>query len=135
MRRILVPALAVLLIGADDTVATDSVPPAFDNPAHSKPARSLKSIEDAAPEKGINVPVEDAQSCRDQIVLAEGEDGRTMPLKRKPASPEKPLMIYAVDMQQDGCSFMLMKDGSNEIRPLPLPSEEPLRVVPANAGQ
>ena len=75
----------------------------------------------------------DADECTDRITEAREDAGLPL-LRREPASPDKPLAIYAVDRRQDGCSAMVMMGNPDDIRPLPLPSETRASVIPARAG-
>lgn len=65
--------------------------------------------------------------CRDQI--HEARDERGLPkLEDKPASAEDPLFIAAVDKRLGGCSVLVMRNDTSDIRPLPAMPEGPPRV-------
>ena len=137
MRMIILPATALALIGAtngDEPAmpapdATESIVMPLDNPTYFRTTAQAKLIERAQSE----APPSEAQ-CRDRITRARKEAGKPPLLDREPASPDKPYHIYAVDRRQDGCAVMVMKGDVQDIRPLPAPAEEPLRIIPADAA-
>jgi hypothetical protein len=59
--------------------------------------------------------------CRDRIQQVRSERG--LPTLDRDASPEEPLLIAAVDKRIGGCSVMVMRDDTSDIRPLPAPQE------------
>jgi len=62
--------------------------------------------------------------CRDRI--EEVRNGRGLPkLDRKAASPDDGLLIAAVDKRIDGCSVMVMRNDTSDIRPLPTAPDGP----------
>jgi hypothetical protein len=66
--------------------------------------------------------------CRDRI--QEVRDERGLPrLDRETASPDEALLIAAVDKRIGGCSVMVMRNDTSDIRPLPAPQEH--RMMPA----
>ena len=68
-------------------------------------------------------PVEGGETvCRDRIHTVREERGLP-PLDREAADPEEPLLIAAVDHRIDGCSVMVMKYDSRDVRPIPKPDE------------
>jgi hypothetical protein len=72
---------------------------------------------------------EDRAGCRDRI--DEVRDDRGLPkLDRKAASPDDGLLIAAVDKRIDGCSVLVMRNNTRDIRPLPTAPEGPPRVQP-----
>lgn len=136
--------LLALVSAADAYVAAEENPPvapaplALDNPAYSEPARKW-TILDEALDKGTQIDLPDGyrilnsapDACRDTISKARAEAGKPPLVYRAPASPDEPLMIYAVDRREDGCSVMVMKGDTADIRPIPAPMLGPLRVIPA----
>jgi len=69
--------------------------------------------------------------CSDRI--QEVRDERGLPrLDRDPAKPGEDLLIAAVDMRIGGCSVMVMRNDTSDIRPLPAPDGPPrMRPVPS----
>lgn len=60
--------------------------------------------------------------CRDRIHTVRHE--RDLPaIERETADPEEPLLIAAVDHRIDGCSVMVMKYDTRDVRPIPKPDE------------
>jgi len=60
--------------------------------------------------------------------IQQAREARGFPkLQRDEVSPDKPLMILAVDKRIDGCSVMVMAYNANDIRPVP--AEGKLRVI------
>ena len=58
------------------------------------------------------------ENCRDRIELVREERGLPK-LERDSASPDEALLIAAVDKRVDGCSVMVMRHDTSDIRPLP----------------
>jgi hypothetical protein len=84
----------------------------------------------AAPDRFmVQGPAEPA-NCRDRITTAREELGQPR-LERQPASPDKPLLIYAVDKRVGGCSVMVMHGNINDIRPIPEAEAPTGRLLPA----
>ncbi len=80
------------------------------------------------PRMTVEEPVEPAESaCRDRIALVREAKGQP-PLDRQPASPERPYLIAAVDKRVDGCAVMQMHRDVDDLRPLPVPSDGPVKV-------
>ena len=59
-------------------------------------------------------------ACRDRIETVRAERGLPM-LDRQPASTEDPLLIAAVDRRIDGCSVLVMRHDTSDVRPVPKP--------------
>jgi len=95
MRVIALSFVAVALIGADEPQAGG--------------AKTPMSVE-ADPDREI---------CRDRIEHARAASGQPPLLQRGPATPEDPVLIYAVDRRQDGCAVMVVAGDPADIRPLP----------------
>ena len=53
-------------------------------------------------------------------------------LQQETASPDKPLLIAAVDKRIDGCAVLQMHNDINDLRPLPSRPSGPPRLQPAN---
>jgi hypothetical protein len=69
----------------------------------------------------------DKAACRDRI--QEVRDERGLPkLDREAAKPDDGLLIAAVDKRIDGCSVLVMRNDTSDIRPLPTAPEGPPRV-------
>jgi len=65
--------------------------------------------------------------CRDRIQQVRQERGLPQ-LQRDTASSAEPLFIAAVDKRIGGCSVMVMRNDTNDVRPLPAPQE--FRMMP-----
>lgn len=115
MKAIILPISALALIGASENGADKS--------------DAVKDVERAHP-----LPVPSPDECSDRITKAREEAGLPL-LKREPASPEKPLMIYAVDRREHGCSVMVMKGNPDDIRQLPERMEGPPIMIPAKVAE
>ena len=70
------------------------------------------------------------ENCRDRIELVREERGLPK-LERDSASPDEALLIAAVDKRVDGCSVMVMRHDTSDIRPLPEFMEGPAQLRPA----
>lgn len=114
MRLFLLPLPAFATTGAVPAPADTMVP------GYSRPAQPWTTIDEAHRDR----------ACSDRIEQVRGAAGQPK-LERLPASPERPLMIAAVDKRIDGCAVMQMKGNVNDLRPLPLPSEGPPALMPA----
>ena len=79
-----------------------------------RPAPELSDA--AAPPAGV---------CRDRIEQVRRETGQ--PTLDRGGSPQEPLLIAAVDKRIDGCSVMVMRNDTSDLRPLPAPAEHRLR--------
>lgn len=71
----------------------------------------------------VSVPV-----CRDRIQAIRDERGLPR-LDRDNAAPDEPLLIAAVDQRIGGCSVMVMRNDTSDIRPLPT-QDGPARLQP-----
>lgn len=98
MRMIALPIVALTLGGAH----ISAEPATSDEPSSSK-----------------SDPAPDRAECSDRIEHARAATGQPPLLRRGPATPEKPILIYAVDRRQDGCAVMVAKGDPGDIRPLP----------------
>ena len=72
---------------------------------------------------GLQVPAEPGEAvCRDRIHTVREERGLPT-IRRKTADPDVPLLIAAVDHRIDGCSVMVMRHDTRDVRPIPKPDE------------
>ena len=112
MRRVVLPVIALLLTtgaGAPQTVQIQPTP-------------------GAPPMLGPVIGAEGSSAvCRDRIQQVRRELGQ--PELEHDAAPQDPLFIAAVDKRVDGCSVMVMRNDTSDIRPLPAPREH--RLMPA----
>ena len=114
----LLAAAPLVLAQADEDAAE---PLALDMPSYEKPARQWRDLEDA---------IRSSENCRDKIEHVRQENGQP-PLRRETAYPDEPLLIAAVDHRIDGCSVMVMRQDTSDVRPLPDPPEGPPKLMPA----
>ncbi|MXO59667.1 hypothetical protein GRI89_08955 [Altererythrobacter salegens] len=77
----------------------------------SPPGNATSTTVLTLPEKADTV-------CRDRIEQVRTERGLPK-LQRETAQPEEPYFIAAVDKRVDGCSVMVMRNNTIDIRPLP----------------
>jgi hypothetical protein len=90
--------------------ASEPAPPVpLDMPSYQGPARQWETLEDAPPSP---------EECRDRITHAREQAGQPR-IERETAHPDKPMMIWAVDRREDGCSVMVVAGDPDDIRPLP----------------
>lgn len=75
-------------------------------------------------------PEPDKAVCRDTIEQVREENGQPA-LRKETADPDAPLLIAAVDHRIDGCSVMVMRNDTSDVRPLPQPAEGPVELIPA----
>lgn len=113
--RAAVPLIALLL-------ATGAAPPT--TPAPERNA--------AAPRVTIN-PTNGKAVCRETIQEVREERGLPWVDRGTAVEPDEPLLIAAVDKTIDGCSVLVMRDNTSDIRPLPEPREH--RLMPAKQAQ
>lgn len=101
------------------SVASASPPAApLDHPAYEAPAKPWTSVQQAARER----------RCRDRIEQARADAGNPK-LERKTASPDEPLLMYAVDHRVDGCGVIVPVNDPADIRQGPEPGRP--EVIPA----
>lgn len=75
-------------------------------------------------------PAAEASVCRDRIEQVRAERGLPK-LDRDTATGDEALLIAAVDHRIGGCSVMVMRGDTTDVRPLPAPREGPLlRKIP-----
>lgn len=67
--------------------------------------------------------------CRDRIDQAREERGLPK-LSRDNSAPTDPLLIAAVDKRIGGCSVMVMRNNTSDIRPLPQFRDGPAKLTP-----
>jgi hypothetical protein len=68
----------------------------------------------------LTAPQPDRAVCRDRIDLVRDERGLSR-LDRASPSDDEALLIAAVDHRIDGCSVMVMRADTSDVRPLPAP--------------
>jgi hypothetical protein len=67
--------------------------------------------------------------CRDRIHEVRQERGLPK-LQRDTASPDEPLLIAAVDHRIGGCSVMVMRNDTADVRPIPATGEARMQRLP-----
>jgi len=103
--RIVLPLIALLLTSA----------------ATARQAPSPSLVLPAVPDGPVLSPgglPDGAMPCTDRIHEVREERGLPR-LERGPAAPDEPLMIAAVDHRIDGCSVLVMRHDTRDVRPLP----------------
>lgn len=115
MRLALLPVIAAATLGAADA------PPMNEPAMGAPPVAGALSLPPPSP-----LPT----TCGDRIDRAREELGQPK-LQRETASPDRALLIAAVDKRVDGCAVMQMHRDVNDLRPLPQPSPGPIRLIPA----
>ncbi|MEE4539133.1 MAG: hypothetical protein V2J51_11675 [Erythrobacter sp.] len=103
MRHVLILLAGILCIGATDAPGDGASPETPDAP---------RAETDAAKNPT-------GRECRDRIERARAASGQPLLLNRGPATPDDPVLIYAVDRRQDGCSVMVVAGNPDDIRALP----------------
>jgi hypothetical protein len=68
--------------------------------------------------------------CRDRISQVREERGLPK-LDRRAAAPDQPYLIAAVDKRIDGCSVMVMRNDTSDVRPLPVAPGARAELLPA----
>lgn len=133
MRVLLLPLFAIVVGGATDgeTESNSSLREQYEAAAQAVKLRDAQA-EAGRIEQALRA-IRGREDCRDRISKARELFGKSPLLNREPASPDKPYLIYAVDRRQDGCSVMVMKGDPDDIRPLPLPSDRPILMIPAES--
>ncbi len=96
-------------------------PDALDMPSYQEPATAWKDLEDAEPDQ--------QGQCRDRIRRAREEAGQPE-LDRQTASPDEPLLIWAVDHRRENCGVLVMMGDPDDMRPVP-ESDESGSMIPA----
>jgi hypothetical protein len=98
------------------------LPPAIDRkPLMAVPgpdAGELPPALERKPTMDVPLPAAPDAVCRDRIIEAREERGLPE-LQRDTATPDEPLLIAAVDKRIDGCSVLVMRNNTSDIRPLP----------------
>jgi len=116
--RIVLPLLAVTL--ATGAAAQQAAAQTLDRAPlfQVQGAKRGASMLDHAPLLQTN----DDRVCRDRI--HEVREERGLPnLQRDTAKPDEPLLIAAVDQRIGGCSVLVMRSDTSDIRPLPTQQE------------
>ena len=120
--RIALPLLILTLAtsaAAQQAPALDRAPLIDDQAA----PRGAPMFDHAPLQQTDGVPV-----CRDRIQAIRDERGLPR-LDRDNAKPDEPLLIAAVDQRIGGCSVMVMRNDTSDIRPLPT-EDGPARLQP-----
>ena len=112
MRRVVLPLIALLLTTGAKAPETVQVEPVLPTPPMMGPVIGAQGS---------------STVCRDRIHEVRRELGT--PALDRDATPAEPLFIAAVDKRIDGCSVMVMRNDTSDIRPLPAPQEH--RMMPA----
>lgn len=89
-------------------------------------------LAEPAPHPGSpgNSPAPDQAVCRDRISQVREERGLPK-LERRAATPDQPYLIAAVDKRIDGCSVMVMRNDTSDVRPLPRATGARAELLPA----
>ncbi|TMM49875.1 hypothetical protein [Qipengyuania marisflavi] len=72
----------------------------------------------------------DPAICADRIYQARQASGQPSLLQRETADPDNPILIWAVDRRQDGCSVLVTMGDPDDFRPIPVPGNE-TELIPA----
>lgn len=108
------PSLIVLTLATGALAESTSAPSAV-------PPEPVPGTQSAATDSEV--------ACRDRIQMVRQHRGLPK-LQRDTASPDEPLLIAAVDHRIGGCSVMVMRNDTADVRPLPRPGEAKLRRLP-----
>ena len=145
MRNFLIPVLAFGCIGASEKV--EQVVPELETPRQQSglaPSEGISAMDQLlAAEDTVIIGDGEAEKrqeylrsiCRDRIAKAREDYGQPPLLKREPASPERPLAIYAVDRREEGCGVIVMMGDTTDIRPVPEQPKGSRIMWPAQPGQ
>jgi hypothetical protein len=91
--------------------------------ASTPPESSEGDASFADPPIALQLPSQPGEAvCRDRIHKVREERGLPA-IQPETADSEDPLLIAAVDHRIDGCSVMVMKYDSRDVRPIPKPDE------------
>jgi len=124
--RVAFPLLALTL--ATGAAAQQTGAPAFDHAPLTRDQGAPRGAPmlDHAP----LLQMDGEAVCRDRIQQIRAERGLPK-LDRDNASSDEPLLIAAVDQRIGGCSVMVMRNDTSDIRPLPTEEGSPrLRRLP-----
>ncbi len=110
------PSLIVLTLATGALAESTSAPSAV-------PPEPVPGTQSAATDSEV--------VCRDRIQLVRQQRGLPK-LQRDTASPDEPLMIAAVDHRIDGCSVMVMRSNTADVRPIPKPGTERMQRIPGD---
>jgi hypothetical protein len=120
--RIVLPLIALVFTAAAAPAAEQV--PALDR----APVLAVQDAPRTVPMFDGRPAVQDGQSvCRDRIQQVRDERGLPK-LDYDNAKPDEGLLIAAVDQRIDGCSVMVMRNDTSDIRPLPAAPEGPARM-------
>ena len=114
--RIVAPLIALVL-------TTAAAPPQTDTEARSENEEQNEArVVEIDPATGKAI-------CRDRIQQVRVERGLPWIDRGTAVDPDQPLLIATVDHRIDGCSVMVMRDNTSDVRPLPEPRKH--RLMPA----
>jgi len=124
--RVVLPLVALILTTAATPYSQNGAPqPLLNNPAVEAPDRPSLSVRllEGPPGPGEAV-------CRDRIHEVREERGLPS-LDSESAPPDEDLLIAAVDHRIDGCSVLVMRNDTSDVRPLPaLPGPPRVQRIP-----
>ncbi|MEL7519841.1 MAG: hypothetical protein AAFN48_12910 [Pseudomonadota bacterium] len=148
MRTVLVPlvALACMGTGGEANIETLNQEPRLVT------GPGVTALDTILAQEGTNILSGDKlkarqdylrSTCRDRLVQTDKDDGRVPPgplallqrFERKPATPQKPQAIYAVDRREDGCGVMVMMGNPSDVRPVPSIDADDHRLMPAETPE
>lgn len=109
--------IAIALATAAISTASAAPAPIMNLPAYGDPATPWSSVDDA---------IERATACRNRIEQARAAAGKPR-LDREPASPDEPLLMYAVDRRLDGCGVLVPVGDPAAVRVSPRPGKPAFR--------
>lgn len=124
-KAVLVP----LIIGLAVTPALAEPPERIENldhPAYSEPAKKWEGIDEAATVMGQQV------RCEDKFQHTETQSIAEPKLIREASTPRDAQFVYGVDLSEEGCKKMLVKDVYPPIQPLPKVEDDRPRQIPAS---
>lgn len=114
-------AAKLMLMTALAAGAAALTPPQLDQPGYAVPVKPWSDIEQPSREL----------ECRERIRQARAAAGEP-PIEPRTASPEKPILHYAVDRKVDGCGVLVAVGDPAGMIPPPKPGP-PILYRPAQA--
>lgn len=143
MRLILLALVASMSVSNSPVVVDDPAPrpiaiatefwpcsgtiPVFNPDGCPQPALTIDKVE---PHTSAKLPPA-SSNCSNTIERVREELDQPK-LRRENASPDKPLIIAAVDKRVDGCAVLQMHNNVNDLRPIPTLSEDRVGILPAS---
>lgn len=88
--------------------ANTSLP--LDQPVYSRPATRWNDLGNAS--------APSPEECRDTVQKTRAANGQPE-LDRRTADADEPMVLWAVDRRQDGCSLLVTKGDATDVRPIP----------------